>query len=172
MKRHPARMLLAAKPGRDHLIVALLASSGLRVAEAADLSVEDVGFHPSPYVYVRNGKGGKARTVPILEELTWLLRVQVRGRGRTEPVFRARGGQRMSEAAMREVVVRVAAKAGIEHRVTPHALRHTFATRSLTFSGDVLRVSKLLGHANISTTHRYVDHIGMHDLAQAVAPLP
>src|SRR5205085_1811059 len=60
----------------------------------------------------------------------------------------------------------------VAKRISPHALRHTYALRALRHTGNVMAVAKLLGHAQLSTTQRYVDHLDLSELRQAVPPLP
>lgn len=168
------QLMAAARPGRDHLLLTLMLLTGVRVSECAALRVQDFSRHPVPCLFVRNGKGGKARQVPVIDELGWLLRMHARGRAAGAALFTHRGhsSKPLTAAGIRTIVEATAARAGIEKHVSPHTLRHTFATRSLVYSGDVTRVSKLLGHSSIAVTHRYVDHLALGDLRAAVAPLP
>jgi len=80
---------------------------------------------------------------------------------------------RLSTRAVGDVVNRCTIAAGIDAKhVSPHALRHTFALRSLRSGGNVVAVSKLLGHASITATQRYVDHLALGELRAAVPDLP
>lgn len=86
---------------------------------------------------------------------------------------RQRDDRRLSTRAVGYLVQRVTAAAGVEAKaISPHSLRHSFALRALRHGGNVVAVSKLLGHASISTTQRYVDHLAVAELRAAVPALP
>jgi integrase/recombinase XerD len=79
----------------------------------------------------------------------------------------------MTEGAVWAVVKRCVEAAGIRGKeISPHSLRHTFAIRTLRLKRNVVALQKLLGHSALTTTQRYVDHLQMGELRQAVAPLP
>lgn len=168
-------LLLAAQPGRDQTLIAVMVLAGLRVEEVEGLRVGDFGLHPTPFLYVRKGKGEKSRSVPIVGDLAWLLRLATRGKTRGDPIFCRwnRAKEPLSKAGMAQRVTQTARRAGIDKRVTPHSLRHTFATRSLEYSGDVVSLSKVLGHTDLRVTQRYVDHsIGLAQLSKIMPPMP
>ena len=181
-----AALLQAADNARDRALLAVLAGAGLRAAEAVGLDVGDVleGHEGGHALHVRSGKGRKSRTVPIQDDVARLLRAYIAGTGRTlaseGPVFRAhdfyagnRPRQRLTTRALEHVVGRTARRAGIvAKRVTPHSLRHTFAIRALRHGAEVTALAKLLGHANVSTTMRYVDHLETAELRSGLPSLP
>jgi integrase/recombinase XerC len=155
-----ATLLLNAPPEpspagtRDRAMLELLYASGLRVAEGCGLDLDDLDEARRTVRVV--GKGDKERVVPVgetaLEALAAYLAMRGRQRG---PLFlNARGGRLTSRSAHRIVRAR-ARQAGIDQRVTPHTLRHSFATHMLGAGADLRLIQELLGHSRLSTTQRY-----------------
>ncbi len=139
---------------RDHAIVELLYASGLRVSEVAGLDVEDVD-HDRCSLRVL-GKGGKERMVPFGATAKRALEAYLAGRGRAAgPLFTRLRGGRLTARSIHTIVGRTARAAGITRRVTPHTLRHTFATHLLEGGADLRMIQELLGHSRLSTTQRY-----------------
>ena len=156
--------LLAALEGddwvsrRNRAMVALMARAGLRVGEVLALKPEDVELNArSGWVLVRKGKGMKERRVPLSAEARRELReyLEVRPQ-RSGPLFFSRTYQSLTGRDVQRVVAEAARRAGLEKRVTPHTLRHTFATRFLQAGGDLATLQMVLGHASLSTTARYL----------------
>jgi site-specific recombinase XerD len=180
------RLFQAAETSRDRAILGVLLGAGLRVAEAAHLRLEDVVEDGDGEVslFVSRGKGRRDRLVPVHAEVVDLVRAYLvethRFLGDRGALFlphdrgaASRGAAGLSVRGIARVVETTAAAAGISaKRVSPHALRHTYAVRALRQGGNVVAVSKLLGHASITTTQRYVDHLATSELRAAVAPLP
>jgi len=150
---------------RDRTLVEVLYAAGLRISEALRLDREDVSLDGG---FVRViGKGDKERLVPIGEiALGWLERYLAEVRPtwlavahvepvRGGPVFLTERGRRLARQQAWTVVKRAAAAAGLSDRVTPHTLRHSFATHLLEGGADLRIVQELLGHASISTTQLY-----------------
>jgi tyrosine recombinase XerC len=139
---------------RDHALLELLYATGLRVAECCGLELDDVDRRRGAVRVM--GKGGKERVVPAgdtaLEALdAWL---SVRGEGRGALFTNLRGG-RLGTRSVHRIVKQRARAAGIDRRVTPHTLRHTFATHMLGEGADLRLIQELLGHSRLSTTQRY-----------------
>ena len=153
---------------RDRAILELLYSSGLRLAELTDLDLGDVD-RADATVRV-TGKGNKDRVIPVgrfaLEALSaWdRERAALAGPGETALFVSKRGG-RLSRRAVQARVDHWARRQGIDTKVYPHLLRHSFATHLLESSHDLRGVQELLGHANISTTQVYT-HLDFQHLAQ------
>jgi integrase/recombinase XerD len=144
---------------RDRTLLELLYACGLRASEVLGLRIEDVNF-AAGYVMV-TGKGDRQRLVPAgAQALAWVRRylgtVRPRMVRRDCPaLFVNRSGGRMSRQALWEVVRRAARRAGLRSAVSPHTLRHSFASHLLERGADLRSVQAMLGHADISTTQIY-----------------
>ena len=147
---------------RDLAILELLYASGLRVAELASLDLDDVD-RSDQTVRVR-GKGGKERVVPYGDAAAGALEAHLGRRGFDDgPLFPNARGSRLTVRSMHTIVRRSARAAGLTRRVTPHTLRHTFATHLLDSGADLRMIQELLGHSRLSTTQRYT-HVGADQL--------
>jgi integrase/recombinase XerC len=139
---------------RDQAIVELLYASGLRVSELVGLDVEDVDRDRAALRVL--GKGGKERMVPFGATARRALDALLTGpHADTGPLFRNRRGRRLTARAVHDIVRARARAAGITRRVSPHTLRHTFATHLLEGGADLRLIQELLGHSRLSTTQRY-----------------
>lgn len=162
--------LLAAAIGdeptrlRDRALLELLYATGARVTEAVSLDVDDVLGDDGAADAVRlDGKGGKQRIVPVGRFAraaidAWLVRgrpVLVTGRRSTPALFVGARGARLSRQNAWAVLRTTADRAGIAGPISPHSLRHSFATHLLAGGADVRVVQELLGHANVATTQIY-----------------
>ena len=156
---------------RDICLAELLYGSGLRISEALALSFRRVAGHTG-HVRVL-GKGGKERLAPLTEESAqalerWLaLRPQVASQGELALFVGARGAALQRREAQR-IIERLCQQAGLPAVVSPHALRHSFATHLLEAGADLRSVQELLGHARIATTQRYT-HVSLTHLMQVYA---
>jgi integrase/recombinase XerC len=139
---------------RDHALLELLYATGIRVAECCGLDCDDLD-HSRGTVRVL-GKGDKERLVPVgdaaLQALDDYLAVRGTSRG---PLFTNRRGGRLTPRSVHRIVGQRARRSGIDRRVTPHTLRHTFATHMLGEGADLRLIQELLGHSRLSTTQRY-----------------
>ena len=147
---------------RDHALLELLYASGLRVAECCGLDLDDVDRRGGTVRVM--GKGGKERVVPAGDAALGALEawLSVRGEGRGALFTNLRGG-RLGTRSVHRIVKRRARAAGIDRRVTPHTLRHTFATHLLGEGADLRLIQELLGHSRLSTTQRYT-HVSPEQL--------
>ncbi|MDT7947166.1 MAG: tyrosine-type recombinase/integrase [Thermoflexus sp.] len=168
--------LLKAAEGEDWIhkrnvaILSLMARAGLRVGEVVALELDDVELGArSGWARVRRGKGNKARRVPLNSDVRQALRdyLAVRPDAPTQALFVSRAGGPMTARDVQRLVAELARRAGIPGRVTPHVLRHTFATRAMEKGVDVATVAALLGHGSIATTSRYL-HPSEARMAEAV----
>lgn len=153
-----ARALSGAARARDVAILELLYASGLRVSELVGLDLDAVDGETMTVRVL--GKGSKERVVPFGGAAARALEAYRGSRPLTRgPLFvNARGG-RLSARSVQGIVKRAARAAGITRRVSPHTLRHTFATHLLDGGADLRMVQDLLGHSRLSTTQRYT-HVG------------
>jgi integrase/recombinase XerD len=145
---------------RDQAMLELLYATGLRVSELVSLQTQQIDFQ-GDYLTVK-GKGAKVRAVPFGK---WardkLLRYTREARPRllkgrsSQFLFTTRSGKPLTRQAFWKLIRRHALAAGIEKRVTPHTLRHSFATHLLEGGADLRSVQSMLGHADISTTQIY-----------------
>ncbi|MBU1233552.1 MAG: tyrosine recombinase XerC [Proteobacteria bacterium] len=170
---------------RDLAILELLYSTGMRVAELVSRDILNLDFETE--MLRVTGKGNKERLVPVgrpaLEAVRgWLpLREQLildrarRGRKtEREALFLNGQGGRLTSRSVERMVKNYGERAGIPQTVTPHALRHSFATHLLEMGADMRSVQELLGHASLSTTQRYthltLDHLSeVYDKAHPMA---
>jgi integrase/recombinase XerD len=155
---------------RDRALLELLYASGLRISEAVGLDLEDMSLADGLVRVV--GKGDRERQVPVGEmALAWLRRyvAEVRpgwltGRSpdapRGGPVFLSVRGGRLDRRRGWEILVAAARRAGLREGISPHTLRHSFATHLLEGGADLRIVQELLGHASISTTQLYTHLTG------------
>jgi integrase/recombinase XerD len=151
-----------AAPLRDRALLEVLYGTGARISEATGLDVDDIELEPGHEAVLLRGKGRKERVVPLGSYAAEALHAYlVRGRGAlaaagkgTPAVFlNARGG-RLSRQSAWAILNAAAARAGVPD-VSPHTLRHSFATHLLNGGADVRVVQELLGHANVTTTQIY-----------------
>lgn len=179
--------LLAATDGddpvrlRDKALLELLYATGARVSEAVALDVDDlVGADGTPELIRVVGKGDKQRIVPVgsfaraaIE--AYLVRARpllVAGARATPALFVGARGARLSRQNAWLIIRAAAERAGLTVEVSPHSLRHSFATHLLTGGADVRVVQELLGHASVATTQLYT-HVtidGLRDVYQQAHP--
>jgi integrase/recombinase XerC len=151
---------------RDRALLELLYSSGLRVSELTGLSVGDLD-RTGGLVRVL-GKGGKERIVPVgskaLESLTAYL-VLRSWPDEPAPLFLNKRGQRINRRSVARIVTRQALQIEAFRAISPHTLRHTFATHLLEQGADLRSIQELLGHSSLSTTQKYT-HLGLDRLME------
>ncbi|MFM7332712.1 MAG: site-specific tyrosine recombinase XerD [Brachymonas sp.] len=166
---------------RDRAMLELMYASGLRVSECVSLKVFNISL--SEHVLRTFGKGGKERIVPfgehaadwltryLTESRPQLLKGQGKAKNREDLFVTARGskaGSAMTRVAFWQIIKRHALQAGIATTLSPHTLRHAFATHLLNHGADLRAVQMLLGHADISTTTIYT-HVARERLKSVVA---
>jgi integrase/recombinase XerC len=147
---------------RDLAILELLYASGLRVSELSGLDVDALDRAERTVRVL--GKGRKERIVPYGAAAARGLEAWLARRGdRPGPLFTNAAGGRLGVRSVHTIVRRSARAAGIARRVSPHTLRHTFATHLLDAGADLRMIQELLGHSRLSTTQRYT-HVGAEQL--------
>lgn len=151
---------------RDTAILELLYSSGLRVSELTNLAVGDVDYAAGMVRVL--GKGSKERIVPVGAAALAALERYLTERGRldeTAPLFLGSRGGRINRRAVAELVRRWSQAITTFKSVSPHTLRHTFATHLLEAGADLRSIQELLGHSSLSTTQKYT-HVGIDRLLE------
>ncbi len=157
---------------RDRAILELFYASGLRLSELAGLDLDDVNL--SARMVRVLGKGGKERLVPFNTSAGRCVRsylqrrdevVPDRVRGRDEPLFVNFRGTRLTTRSIDRIVRRYVAMCSSRLGISPHALRHSFATHLLQRGADLRAIQELLGHARLSTTQRYT-HVNAAQLLE------
>jgi integrase/recombinase XerC len=144
---------------RDQALVELLYGSGLRISEALALDVDDVD--PGRLFIKVAGKGGKERMVPLtaisLERLKAYLQVRTAFAPplKEKALFLGQRGKRLSRRQATRIIKSLCVAAGLPQSVSPHALRHSFASHLLASGADLRSVQELLGHSRLGTTQRY-----------------
>ncbi len=145
---------------RDRAMLELLYATGLRVSELINLKQSQINFNQGVLRIV--GKGDRERLIPLGEESQrWLkkfidgARTEILLERQTEYLFPTRRGDRMTRQAFWHIIKRYAEKGGIRKKLSPHSLRHAFATHLLNHGADLRVVQLLLGHSDLSTTQIY-----------------
>lgn len=160
---------------RDRAILELLYSSGLRVAEAAGLNLDDVNTKEG-LVKVR-GKGKKERIVPLgskaVEAIKTYMVEKILLKKKNKALFLNRSGTPLSDRGIRRIVVKYARLIGVSGQVGPHTMRHTFASHLLQAGADLRIIQELLGHSSLSTTQKYthIDIAHLMDIYDKAHPL-
>ena len=155
---------------RDRAMLELLYATGLRVSELINLRQSQINFNQGVLRIV--GKGDRERLIPLGEESQRWLRDFINGprmeillERQTDFLFPTRRGDRMTRQAFWHIIKRYAEKAGIRRKLSPHSLRHAFATHLLNRGADLRVVQLLLGHSDLSTTQIYT-HVARERLKE------
>jgi len=139
---------------RDRAILETFYSTGMRISEIAGLNIDDIDFIGSVVKVL--GKGKKERLAPIGDRAVAAIRNYLeRRKKQSETVFLNKNGRRITTRGIRNIVGKYIRLAGIRQGISPHTLRHSFATHLLNRGADLRSVQELLGHANLSTTQVY-----------------
>ena len=157
---------------RNRAIIEILYGSGLRVSELVNLHLSNIYLQEG---YMRiTGKGNKQRLVPISPVATEWFQYWLQDRNlldikpeATDIAFVNRYGRQLTRAMIFTIVKNLAAAADIRKNISPHTLRHSFATHLLQNGADLRIIQQLLGHESISTTEIYT-HVDIHDLRDAI----
>jgi site-specific recombinase XerD len=166
-----SRLLSAVMPLPARMVVACLYASGLRIEEACRLQVGDIDS-ARDVIHVRGAKRGRERFVPLGPTLLASLRAYYRevqpGKTFLFPADNALG--HISSQSVREALHIAAQRAGLKKRVTPHLLRHSFATHQLEQGADLRALQVMLGHGSIRSTVRYT-RVSTEHIARTGSPL-
>jgi len=159
-----ARGLAGAARDRDVAVLEMLYATGLRVSELAGLDLDALDRDARTVRVL--GKGSKERMVPYGTPAARALDAYLGRRAtRSGPVFVNHRGGRLGVRSIHTIVRRAVRAAGVTRRVSPHTLRHTFATHLLDHGADLRMIQELLGHSRLSTTQRYT-HVSTARLLQ------
>jgi len=151
---------------RDRAILELLYSSGLRVGELVGVNLNELNLDLG--IVRVMGKGRKERIVPVGVKAIEALKAYLEERGTLkgdEPIFVNSFGGRLTSRSVGRLVKKYTRQSGIFRRVSPHSLRHTFATHLLDAGADIREIQEMLGHSSLSTTQRYT-HVSMGKLME------
>lgn len=163
-------VLDAVEKNRDRVLITIAYACGLRVTEVSTLKVADVDGKRM-LLHVHSGKGRKDRLVPLAASLLDLLRRWWKVMRPTDWLFPGmKPGTHVDTRTIQRAVHIAVEKAGIKKKVTPHTLRHCFATHLLEAGTDLRIVQSLLGHSRIATTFRY-HHVSRTDVTATKSPL-
>lgn len=163
---------------RNKAIIETMYGSGLRVSETVNLDVGDVDF--SDAIIRCLGKGSKERIVPVgthalkaISKYISEVRDSLIGKKTTSALFLNFRGDRLSRVSCWKIIKKAASVAGIKKVITPHSLRHSFATHLLENGADLRAVQEMLGHVSISTTQIYthVSRKHLHDIYKKYHPM-
>ena len=164
--------LSAPEGHRNRAIIEMLYGSGLRVSELTTLKLSRI-YLDEGYMLIE-GKGSKQRLVPVSPVATEWFRYWMEDRSRldiksefVDYAFLNRYGRGLTRAMIFTIVKQLAAEAGIRKTISPHTLRHSFATHLLQNGADLRLIQQMLGHESITTTEMYT-HLDIQDLRQAV----
>jgi integrase/recombinase XerD len=145
---------------RDRTMLEVLYATGLRVSELVSLKLDQINMNQGVTRVL--GKGNRERLIPLGEEAVRWLRAFISGARNdilldrsTDYLFPTRRGDRMTRQAFWHIIKRYARKAGVDRELSPHTLRHAFATHLLNHGADLRVVQMLLGHSDLSTTQIY-----------------
>jgi len=164
------KIIHAASSFRDRCILKTFSQTAIRRFELANLDIRDIDFERK-LVHIREGKGGKARTLPISEDLLGDLR-HLLGKRSQGPVFTNPRGDKLTLRQINRLVATAGQKAGVDNpnpkykNITCHLFRHSFAREWKKQKGSIETLSKILGHTSVKTT---LDEYGTEDLDEVQA---
>ncbi len=167
-KEEVRRLIDFSDAEKSRLIVSLLYSSGLRVSEIVNLKVDDLDFRENTG-WVRRGKGGKDRLFVLSSTLAEDLKSYLEKKGGNYKYAFSRE-KPLTTRNIQKIIQGMRNRAGINKKVTPHTLRHSFATHLLEQGNDIRIIQQMLGHSSLSTTQVYT-HISSEQLKRVKNPL-
>lgn len=177
------RLVDVADSPRNRAMALVMLGGGLRAAEACSLDGRDLGQDAEGEPLLRiHGKGRKERLVPIHAMVAAAIHAYLLATGRRVgtpgPVFlpqdrgaKRRASQALSPRSLQRLVATLVQRAGVAKAISPHCLRHTYATHVLKKGGNIVGLARLLGHASVATTQRYADHLELSELRDLVPPI-
>lgn len=155
------------KPSRDRAIIELLYSCGLRVSELTSLDISDLDIKET--IIRVKGKGRKERIIPIggkaIEAIKNYLPERISLRKKSPGLFLNNRGGRLTQRSVRRILLQYSRMINLTGDLSPHTLRHTFATHLLHEGADLRSIQELLGHSSLSTTQKYT-HLDIRQLTE------
>ncbi|MBF0389326.1 MAG: tyrosine recombinase XerC [Desulfamplus sp.] len=150
---------------RNLAIIETFYSTGMRISEMAALNFDDIDFDRR-FIKILSGKGGKDRVVPVGERaLNAILQYRYTLGHRFTPLFLNKNLTRLTDRSMRRILEKIVNDCSLKMHVSPHTLRHSFATHMLDAGADLRGIQEILGHANLSTTQIYT-HVTIDKLME------
>ena len=166
-KNEVKKMIEMAETRKSRIIVKLLYSSGVRVSELVNLKIKDINLDEK-IAWVRKGKGKKDRFFVLSEKLIPELEDYLRKK--QDYTYILSKEKPITPRNIQKIIKKLAKKTGIQKKVTPHTLRHSYATHLLESGTDIRKIQVLLGHENLSTTQIYT-HVSSEELKKIKNPL-
>ncbi len=160
------RLIDKADTEKSRLIISLLYSTGLRVSELVNLKVEDLNVAENTG-WVRQGKGAKDRLFAMSPQISQALEAYFKERGETRYVFSRE--KPLTTRNIQKIIKNTSKRSGITKKVTPHTLRHSFATHLLEQGTDIRVIQTMLGHSSLSTTQVYT-HVSSEQIKKVRNP--
>ncbi len=158
------------KHGRNRLMLQFMYGSGCRVSEVVKIKVEDLNMKERTAT-IRSGKGDKDRFIILSKEwVSDMKRYLDKKKIKSEFVFSKKNGKNLTTDTIQRIVRKAAKKAGITKHVTPHSLRHSYATHLLEAGTNIRYIQSLLGHSNLNTTQVYTN-VANEQLKKVISPL-
>ena len=163
-------LLNATTNPKHKLLIEILLSSGLRISECVNLKVQDIDMQEKT-IHVQSGKGDKDRITVISQNVIDDVKAYLSSRKyTTEYLFTKKSGKPLTPKLAQKIIPQLTKKAGIQKKVTPHVLRHTFATLLLESGTNLRIIQEVLGHSNLQTTQIYT-HISKEQIKSIKNPL-
>jgi site-specific recombinase XerD len=155
-----SKMMEATNNIKHRLVLMFLYYAGLRLDEVRNLKWQDIDFDRD-IIHIKTAKGEKERVVFLHPKLKEML--EIYGINKQGLVFRSQRDRKYNKRTIQQIVKNAAKKAGIKKKVTPHTLRHSFATHLLEAGADIRYIQQLLGHKSLRTTQIYT-HVANKDI--------
>lgn len=168
-KNEVKKLIDSAGSEKNRLMLMLLYSSGIRLSELVNMKAGDLELNER-IGWVRKGKGAKDRLIILSENLIKGINDYIGKKSPKECLFVGRNNNSISGRQVQKIVASAAKSAGINKRVSPHTLRHSFATHLLESGTDIRKIQELLGHSNLQTTQIYTK-VSTEELKKVKSPL-
>ncbi|TRX55512.1 tyrosine-type recombinase/integrase [Fulvivirga sp. M361] len=168
-KKEVARVISCIKSIKHRAIISTIYGTGLRISELQHLKIEDIDSDHRR-IWIRSGKGNKDRATLLPDNLLMLLRAYYRKHRPEKFLFEGPDGGIYSASSIRKILKRACFKAGVRKKVTPHTLRHSFATHLMESGVNLRYIQTLLGHTSSKTTEIYT-HLCNQHISEIRSPL-